>query len=306
MHATCAPPSNIQGVFRRGLIKTWMDVVTFYTKSKLTYETDKLIAISAIARELNSTQQSKYLAGLWERDLVLELGWISESTSVPSFPFKDGKEIKVCDDSSGQEERPSETRYIAPSWSWASLEGAVTYPYTDEIISSGNSYPLIHGAEPWVKPETGDAYGRVTDGKLSVLAQIMEVKLVAGGTARVVVHGNDILIPGSVFRDDFIDGIFRPELEGVYLMPLVLCFFDTDHFLFIGVLLEPSTTIEPTMSQKVFKRIGALKWQATKATLERDPGLCFLLSLVGTIEWNSDCFSSFQCNMLERQRIMVI
>lgn len=283
-----------------------MDIVTFYTKSKLTYKTDKLIAISAIARELLSTQQSKYLAGLWERNLVFELGWISDSTSVPSFPFKDGKEIKVCYDEFGKEVTPSETRYIAPSWTWASLEGAVTYPYTDEIIGSGNNYPLINGIKPRVKRETEDLFGRVTDGYLSVLAQIMVVKLIADGTARVVVHGNDILIPGSVFRDDFIDEFFWPELKEVYLMPLILCFFNRDQFLFTGVLLEPSTTVEPTMSQKVFKRIGALKWQASKATLERDPGLCLLLSLVGRIEWNVDCFSSFQYNASECQRIMVV
>ncbi|KAH9211255.1 heterokaryon incompatibility protein-domain-containing protein, partial [Leptodontidium sp. 2 PMI_412] len=129
----------------RGLIKTWMDIVTFYTKSKLTYKTDKLIAISAIARELLSTQQSKYLAGLWERNLVFEL---------------------VCYDEFGKEVTPSETRYIAPSWSWASLEGAVTYPYTDEIIGSGNNYPLINGIKPRVKRETEDLFGRVTDGYL--------------------------------------------------------------------------------------------------------------------------------------------
>ncbi|KAH7374164.1 heterokaryon incompatibility protein-domain-containing protein [Cadophora sp. MPI-SDFR-AT-0126] len=139
LHAPCAPPSNIQ-----------------------------------VARELHSIQQSDYLAGLWKRDLIFELGWISNSTSVPSFPFKDGKEIKVCYDDFGQEVWPSETRYIAPSWTWASLEGAVTYPFTDEIIGSGNNYPLIHGIEPWVKPETDDfSFGRVTDGHLRVLAQIM-------------------------------------------------------------------------------------------------------------------------------------
>jgi hypothetical protein len=50
------------------------------------------------------------------------------------------------------------------------------------------------------------------------------------------------------------------------------------------------------MPQNVFKRIGALNSQATKATLERDPGLCLLLSLVGRIEWNVEYFSSFDYN----------
>jgi hypothetical protein len=305
IHAPSALPSNIQGVFRRGLIKTWMDIVTFYTKSELTFKRDKLIAISAIARELRNTQQSDYLAGLWECDLIFELGWMPDCTSVPRVPWKDGKETKVCYDDFGEEVWPRETLYLAPSWSWASLDGSVTYPFNDEVIGSGNNYPLISAIEFSVELEDGDSFGKVTGGYLTALAQMIEVKLTLYRTTTVAVHGSDILTPGSVCRDDR-DGILRPESEEVYLMPLLLCFFDKDQFLFTGVLLEPTTTAEGTMPQNVFKRIGAVNWQASKAALERDPGLFLLLALIGRIEWNVEYFSSFNYNTRQCQRIKVV
>ena len=115
MRAPSALPSNIQGVFRRGLIKTWMDIVKFYPNSELTIKCDKLIAISAIARELRNTQKSDYLAGLWECDLIFELGWMSNFTSVPRVPWKDGKETKFCNEDFGAEVWSRETLYFRPA-----------------------------------------------------------------------------------------------------------------------------------------------------------------------------------------------
>jgi hypothetical protein len=51
----------------------WGEAVLVFSQAKLTRETDKLIAISAIAREMQPLMQCRYLAGHWESDLVRQL-----------------------------------------------------------------------------------------------------------------------------------------------------------------------------------------------------------------------------------------
>lgn len=68
---------------------------------KLTRESDRLIAISGLAHLLQPLLDCRYLAGLWEDNLVVQLMWrnVSESS------------------------RPK--TYQAPSWSWASRSGSI-------------------------------------------------------------------------------------------------------------------------------------------------------------------------------------
>ena len=51
----------------------WETVVESYSKRSLTRESDKLVAIGGIAKELQRFLQDEYLAGLWNRDLLREL-----------------------------------------------------------------------------------------------------------------------------------------------------------------------------------------------------------------------------------------
>jgi len=44
----------------------WSKVVENYSKADLTYQKDKLIALSGMAREIQHLLKSTYAAGLWE------------------------------------------------------------------------------------------------------------------------------------------------------------------------------------------------------------------------------------------------
>jgi hypothetical protein len=68
----------------------WKSTVTNYTECKITKHTDKLIAISSVARQLASTQilqtaNIRYLAGFWDINLLSQLAWITVvgSTTTP-------------------------------------------------------------------------------------------------------------------------------------------------------------------------------------------------------------------------------
>ncbi|KAF2814230.1 uncharacterized protein BDZ99DRAFT_379687, partial [Mytilinidion resinicola] len=99
----------------------WQSYVTDYTLYKLTKHTDKLIAFSAVAREMANTQimgKRRYLAGLWDVNLPFQMAWITvEGQTTP--PRK----------------RVGDAGYVAPSWSWASVEAPVQPAF---IFNFGN------------------------------------------------------------------------------------------------------------------------------------------------------------------------
>jgi hypothetical protein len=60
------------------LRKIWRAILDGYTCCKLTYPTDKLVAISGISRLLAKASDLEYVAGLWNKDLWHDLLWHSK------------------------------------------------------------------------------------------------------------------------------------------------------------------------------------------------------------------------------------
>ncbi|KAE9379641.1 HET-domain-containing protein [Stipitochalara longipes BDJ] len=82
----------------------WNLIVQRYTEMALTFGSDKLQALSGVAKYLHSILGGTYLAGLWKEDILFQLSW-------------------WANDVSDQDPRLSE--YRAPTWSWASIDGLV-------------------------------------------------------------------------------------------------------------------------------------------------------------------------------------
>jgi hypothetical protein len=83
----------------------WFNLAQEYSHCKLTFASDKLVAISGLARMFQAEVKDDYLAGLWKKDLKSQLLW---------------EAVKP-------DERPLPP--TAPSWSWASLRGPVTLKF---------------------------------------------------------------------------------------------------------------------------------------------------------------------------------
>lgn len=86
------------------ILKTWLRMVEIYSSRLLTFEKDRLTALSSIARSLKNTDLGVYLGGVWSYELIQGLAWVSADPEA---------------------HRPS--YYRAPSWAWSSIEGAVSY-----------------------------------------------------------------------------------------------------------------------------------------------------------------------------------
>ncbi|CVK91974.1 related to tol protein [Fusarium mangiferae] len=85
---------------------TWHRSVQEYSRLNLTYESDKTIALAGVAQRMQQTRpDDRYLAGIWEKHLPLDLLWMVWPTP------------KV--------DKPRLARY--PSWSWASVQSQVMW-----------------------------------------------------------------------------------------------------------------------------------------------------------------------------------
>jgi hypothetical protein len=83
----------------------WTIVVREYTSRTLTKETDILPGIAGLASEFARQMRDTYCAGLWRKELLLELMW-SLDRGLPA-PIE------------------GRTQYLSPSWSWPSVRGAI-------------------------------------------------------------------------------------------------------------------------------------------------------------------------------------
>ncbi|EUC43648.1 hypothetical protein COCMIDRAFT_100330 [Bipolaris oryzae ATCC 44560] len=145
--------------------QVWLSIRGEYSRRMLSYQGDKLVAVSAIAEEIGQMYNSRYVAGMWERDLAIDLQW--------NCPRRD----TVGDD--GHNRKPRAQGYVAPSWSWASVSGAVedfVQVWEDEGDDGGIGYKNSFGFEV-ISCEVelavpGFEYGAVTSGILVAKGRI--------------------------------------------------------------------------------------------------------------------------------------
>ncbi|EWZ78364.1 hypothetical protein FOXG_14077 [Fusarium oxysporum f. sp. lycopersici 4287] len=94
---------------RRAAYDAWYDLVGKYSGRNITKPKDRMVAISAVAEAMSLILDDQYVAGLWKRDIIRGLLWMSVR----------GRNVRPRRAKRGQ-------GYVAPSWSWASINhGAV-------------------------------------------------------------------------------------------------------------------------------------------------------------------------------------
>jgi hypothetical protein len=64
------------------VLQRWADIMSQFSRTRLTYDSDMLPAISGIAQRFHNTTLGRYLAGMWEANLAHQLMW-------NIFPSKD-------------------------------------------------------------------------------------------------------------------------------------------------------------------------------------------------------------------------
>jgi hypothetical protein len=90
----------------RRAFDSWFDVVEEFSRLHLTWESDRLPALTGVATVFQERLQSGYLAGLWEKDIARGLLW---------------DVTRYADLQNSRCVRRRRTPLSVPSWSWASL-----------------------------------------------------------------------------------------------------------------------------------------------------------------------------------------
>lgn len=137
----------------RDFFAIWTRIVGAYSARKLTVESDRLPAVSGLARHFSLGRT--YLAGLWADDLPWYLCWSVMRDCVHS-----------------------KTMYSGPTWSWASTPEEIFWPtWTAQARSR------VQTLEASTAPMSFNEFGEVAWGKLRLRAP--------AGVARITNKGDD-------------------------------------------------------------------------------------------------------------------
>ncbi|PVH82361.1 HET-domain-containing protein [Cadophora sp. DSE1049] len=194
-------PVDEDAVFRRRLIAgvAWTYMVNNYSTCDLTRESDRLVAIAGLAGALQPLMDCRYLAGIWEDNIVPQLLWFREPGEYNPLYSK-----------------PMQP----PSWSWASRPGKVVLmdkrvyeigkllQFTpDERAEASNTQPLIRILDMHVINRGENSMGEVISGCLKIRGRLVPLLL---NPRTVLKKSAEFAVRGVQF-DIFPDNPTMPE-----------------------------------------------------------------------------------------------
>lgn len=133
---------------RQELFRQWRRLVDYYAQLQLSFTSDKLPGISAIARRIGSALGDEYIAGIWKSRLPRDLLW------------------------DVRDRNPRPETFRAPSWSWAAIDG------DPALISLENKSCILEVLECHTELKNPAApYGGITGGHLVVRGRLRRAVL---------------------------------------------------------------------------------------------------------------------------------
>jgi hypothetical protein len=141
------------------LYDIWLRMVDNYGYRLVTFQKDRLPAISGLARIVWETLGDHYLAGIWKGDIIRGLGWRNKGELVSH-----GLQDHIQD--------LWQREYIAPSWSWASCATGIV------IVNSYYgwlSLPELMVVDVDVKTKSQNPFDQVCGGFLQIRGKVAPV-----------------------------------------------------------------------------------------------------------------------------------
>jgi hypothetical protein len=228
------PGSVVDGSWREknqaSLFRNWGGIIGSYSRGSLTVPTDKLVAISGIARLFASNFGITYLAGLWKEDLLPQLLWYIDHED-------------RC-----QERRNTAAR--APTWSWAATDSQVGLPSSitmgsHETLATVTEVVVNASPDPFV--DFKDGFVRIQTPMFSQgsVVELQEMEIMTKFAAKVL--GKNLT--ESFVYLDYQDHDLNNE---VFFLP-ILSAKEEGYFAELwGLVLQTHTSAD-------FKRVGAFR-----------------------------------------------
>jgi hypothetical protein len=147
----------------------WEDIIQHFSQTDITYDTDRLPALSGIAKIFQQCTDDEYVAGLWKSKMVYDLLWQSSGQTA---------------------QRP--TTYVAPTWSWASTNCAVWGQ-----VGNPEYATKLTVLDVTTQPSTANPLGGISSASLTVQGPIRSFI----GHEALPKHGS--IAPGQFYRIHF-------------------------------------------------------------------------------------------------------
>jgi hypothetical protein len=158
------------------LFDRWYSLVENYTSRKLTNSDDVFPALSGVVSEIIKLHADEYYAGLWRSKLHIALLWQAKG--------KDWSPLS----------RPSISR--APSWSWAAVNGPISYLSSSGIHHTEETFSDITIHEVRVDVPGQNSFGQVRQGVIRLTGSVKHALLDEG--AQPELPGIEIQSPKGV------------------------------------------------------------------------------------------------------------
>ena len=110
-------------VRREKVITAWYTIVQEFSACSMFDPHDVFAAFMGVAKKVQGMLHSRYLAGLWEDDIIQGLLWQGVADSMPGLGYAPLQ--RPVERNTKKPLRLGLPAIRAPSWSWASVEGAV-------------------------------------------------------------------------------------------------------------------------------------------------------------------------------------
>lgn len=109
---------------------TWLTLVEEYTRRDITRPSDRLPAITSVMKRIEESHRWSSIYGMWINNLVQSLGWQSGN---PLFP--------------GEHSCRMNPSWYAPTWSWASVDGPISYGPCKPLGGIPGGAPIVYMLE---------------------------------------------------------------------------------------------------------------------------------------------------------------
>ena len=217
----------------------WRAVVGDFTQRSLTHADDALPALSGMAQRILSLNPGRYFAGLWEREISHQLGWMVEPHLWAA----------------GDRDKNPRPR---PTFSWATFPGPVSFTFLSQplcTLHSGNVVSLTSDMYGRVKEAFIQMRGRTMSGRnlVSSIEHLNDAKVEYSRKPSHVSIQIDGMHPVLVDPDsDDPQEILYEDLEAACDWDTVLCFIlGKEHGHTISMLI-----LQEVSGEDAFERIG--------------------------------------------------
>ncbi|KAI3316825.1 HET-domain-containing protein [Xylariaceae sp. AK1471] len=236
------------------LREQWMSIRADYSEMDISYCSDKLPAISALAAELSRRTEWTYLAGMWKENLFSELHW----RSMRQTPAGENFLLKP--------QKVREAGYIAPSWSWASTGLGMIVDGEDERDDREVFDFKVLDRHVVPVGESDFQFGPVKSGFLVVQGKIVELPFRLedwqnpgeSDLSLLDIRGDECGKPQVIGEGtlDPLDDVLPPDSKVFCLGMSRLMLGEQQNFPIDGLLLLPTGSVD------TFRRAGLFRMNA--------------------------------------------